>query len=178
MLHSSPDTAASPAPSTALQGLRAADLSLLSASATVASASVQAAPAIVGNCIDVVPCDEVLFDARAESEIRVDDLRVCLPVFFEPRSDLNDTLYAAFMTHPHIGRTQALKQAASNVLACNYVNNDDCNGMGGGDEPWLVDQIAQGRPTAHGEIRETDATSSAELRMSRATLAWCSVNTG
>lgn len=132
----------------------------------------QSPSSVVAHCIDVgqadctlleFPCGAVLIDAGADTQERADALVTYLRTFFDRRTDLQDTLAAVYVTHAHIDHTRALREVAEAFTINGFIDNGHREGMGGGDERWLVDAVAGGRPTLHREVIETDGGSSTGL---------------
>ena len=80
------------------------------------------------------PCAAVLVDTGGESTSDFDStkaLKAYLETFFARRADLNRTLAAVFITHPHIDHTRGLPLVMKDFTVLNLVTNGQPRGVDG-----------------------------------------------
>lgn len=83
------------------------------------------------------PCGAVLIDAGAQDDFYVGHLVDYLTKFFERRADLNGTLDAIFVTHPHIDHNRGLRAVIEHFNIVAYIDNGHVLSRGGANAAWL-----------------------------------------
>src|SRR3954470_14905335 len=80
------------------------------------------------------PCAAVLIDTGGESTSEFDStakLKAYLEAFFARRADLNRTLAAVFITHPHIDHTRGLPLVLKDFTVSHLITNGQPRGVDG-----------------------------------------------
>lgn len=96
------------------------------------------------------PCGVILVDAGGQSKETNKALVGYLDKFFTRRADLNRTINAVVITHPHLDHTRGIREVMSRFKVLNYVDNGQICCSGKYDVKWVRDHQAK-----HGfKIRE------------------------
>lgn len=115
-----------------------------------------AEPRMSAHCVNVgqgdatlleFPCGAVLIDAGAQDEDAADHLLNYLEQFYQRRSDLNRTLEAIYLTHPHKDHTFALKRVMETFRVRRFIENGQDFGSGISPVRWARKQTASGQLT-------------------------------
>src|SRR3954468_19578528 len=107
--------------------------------AFAAISSIAAEPTMTAHFINVgqgaaalleFPCGAVLIDAGGQDDDSTERLINYLRNFFADRTDLNGTLQAIYITHPHKDHTLALKRVVNGFTSKRFIENGQDSGSG------------------------------------------------
>jgi competence protein ComEC len=90
------------------------------------------------------PCGVVLIDCGVDSH-HTDAVTTYLDKLFERRPDLNRTIEAIFITHPHIDHTSSLRPVIERFNVRRLVDSGQIEGMGGRAQRWVRQEVAEER---------------------------------
>jgi competence protein ComEC len=101
------------------------------------------------------PCGAILIDTGAADVEHVDALIDYLERFFARRTDLDRTISAMFITHPHLDHTRGIKKVAETFKINHYIDDGRTTGSGGPQVQWLRKNAAK-KNIAVTEITDAD----------------------
>jgi len=114
--------------------------------AFAAISSIAAEPTMTAHFINVgqgaaalleFPCGAVLIDAGGQDDDSTERLINYLRNFFADRTDLNGTLQAIYITHPHKDHTLALKRVVNGFTSKRFIENGQDSGSGIANVKWV-----------------------------------------
>ena len=76
------------------------------------------------------PCGAILIDTGGQDDEHTQLLGNYLKTFFERRTDLNNTLNALIISHPHIDHTRGIKAVLNACRVQTYIDNGRVEGSG------------------------------------------------
>jgi competence protein ComEC len=105
------------------------------------------------------PCGALLIDAGGQDDDSTEHLMTYLTNFFNGRSDLNSTLQAIYITHPHKDHTLALKRVVNAFTVRRFIENGQESGSGIENVKW-VRSVATQRNITTRKILNSDVMAS------------------
>ncbi|GAA4420311.1 MBL fold metallo-hydrolase [Bremerella cremea] len=88
------------------------------------------------------PCGAILIDTGGQDDESPDELADSLRDFFARRTDLNHTLNAVVITHPHIDHTRGIQRVLQTCRVNNFIYNGFVRGSGKEGIQYAIDNAA------------------------------------